>query len=90
MAFDFIVPQDGWGSMYKIASGQIQKSKKSVVLTDNSPTLTDFPAPSRPVGLMERYNFSIAGVLAYHTITALGCPFTCYFCESGTENFQKI
>ena len=27
-AFDFIVPQDGWDPMYKIASGQIQKSKK--------------------------------------------------------------
>ena len=90
MAFDFIVPQDGWGPIYKIASGQIQKSKKSVVLTDNSPILTDFPAPSRPLGLMERYNFSIAGVPAYHTITALGCPFTCYFCESGTENVRKF
>ena len=89
-AFDFIVPQDGWDPMYKIASGQIQKSKKSVVLSYNSPKLTDFPAPSRPLKLMERYHFNIAGVPAFHTITALGCPFTCYFCESGRENVRKF
>jgi len=39
---------------------------------------------------MERYNFNIAGVPAYHTITALGCPFTCNFCESGRENVRKF
>ena len=89
-AFDFIVPQDGWGPMYKIASGQIQKSTKSLVLIDNSFDLIDLPAPSRPIKLMERYDFNIAGVPAFHTITALGCPFTCYFCESGKENVRKF
>jgi len=39
---------------------------------------------------MERYNFDIAGVPAYHTITALGCPFTCNFCESGREKVRKF
>jgi hypothetical protein len=75
-AFDYIVPQDGWIPIYKIATGQIQKTKKSIVLTDNSLKLTELPAPSRPLALMERYNFDIAGVPAYHTITALGCPFS--------------
>ena len=90
IAFDFIVPQDGWAPIYKIASGQIQKTKKSIVITDNSLKLTELPAPSRPLALMERYNFHIAGVPAYHTITALGCPFTCNFCESGRENVRKF
>ena len=90
LAFDFIVPQDGWAPMYKIASGQIRKTKKSIVLIDNSLKLTELPAPSRPLSLMERYNFNIAGVPAYHTITALGCPFTCNFCESGREKVRKF
>ena len=50
------------------------------------------PAPTRPSTLMERYNFNIGGVPAFHTVTALGCPFTCNFCESGREkvrNFSK-
>ena len=90
MAFDFIVPQDGWVPIYKIAKGQIRKTKKSIVLIDNSLKLTELPAPSRPLSLMERYNFDIAGVPAYHTITALGCPFTCNFCESGREKVRKF
>ena len=90
MAFDFIVPQDGWVPIYKIAKGQIRKTEKSIVLIDNSLKLTELPAPSRPLSLMERYNFDIAGVPAYHTITALGCPFTCNFCESGREKVRKF
>jgi len=90
IAFDFIVPQDGWGPIYKIATSQVRKSKKSIVLIDNSLKLTELPAPSRPLALMERYNFDIAGVPAYHTITALGCPFTCNFCESGREKVRKF
>jgi len=90
MAFDFIVPQDGWGPMYKIATGLVQKTKKSIVLIDNTIKLTELPAPSRPLALMERYNFDIAGVPAYHTITALGCPFSCNFCESGREKVRKF
>ena len=89
-AFDFIVPQDGWIPIYKIATGQIRKTKKPIVLIDNSLKLTELPAPSRPLALMERYNFDIAGVPAYHTITALGCPFSCHFCESGREKVRKF
>jgi len=89
-AFDFIVPQDGWIPIYKIATGQIRKTKKPIVLIDNSLKLTELPAPSRPLALMERYNFDIAGVPAYHTITALGFPFSCNFCESGREKVRKF
>ena len=90
LAFDFIVPQDGWGPIYKIATSQVRKAKKSIVLIDNTIKLTELPAPSRPLALMEQYNFDIAGVPAYHTITALGCPFTCNFCESGREKVRKF
>jgi radical SAM superfamily enzyme YgiQ (UPF0313 family) len=76
--------------MLQIASGLIRKAEKSIVLIDNSIKLTDLPAPSRPLALMERYNFKIAGVPAYHTITALGCPFTCNFCESAGENVRRF
>ncbi len=89
-AFDFIVPQDGWKPMYKIASGQILKGGKSAVLVDNSHKLEQIPAPSRPLPLMQRYNFEIAGVPAYHTITALGCPFSCNFCESAREKVRRF
>jgi len=40
--------------------------------------------------LMKKYEFSIAGVPAFHTITALGCPFTCHFCESGIEKVRTF
>ncbi|MBF0239026.1 MAG: radical SAM protein [SAR324 cluster bacterium] len=90
LAFDFIVPQDGWGPMYQIATGQIPKTGKSTILCDSLSSLTDIPAPSRPKALMERYNFNISGVPAYHTITALGCPFSCNFCESGREKVRKF
>ena len=89
-AFDFIVPGDGWEPMLRLASGRIKKEQKSRVLTFNSDKLTTYPAPSRPLSLMQRYNFNIAGVPAYHTITALGCPFSCFFCESGREKVRKF
>ena len=90
MAFDFIVPQDGWIPMLKIANGEIRKTRKSQVIIDNSLKLSEIPAPTRPISLMKRYNSEIAGVPAYHTITALGCPFTCNFCESGRENVRNF
>lgn len=89
IAFDFVVPQDGWIPMYDVASGAVKKGKKSQVLNGSLP-LKDLPPPSRPVELMKKYNFSIAGVPAFHTITALGCPFTCHFCESGSEKLRKF
>ena len=90
IAFDFVVPQDGWQPMLKLARNEIRKNGKSVVLTDVLNSLKDLPAPSRPLPLMEKYNFELAGSQAFHTITALGCPFTCYFCESGTESVRKF
>ncbi len=89
-AFDFIVPQDGWKPMYQIASGQVRKGTRPTVLVDNFHKLKEIPAPSRPLPLMKLYNFEIAGVPAYHTITALGCPFSCNFCESAKEKVRRF
>ena len=90
MSFDFIVPQDGWDPIFQIATGTVKRSSESTVLVSNRPKLFDLPPPSRPIALMERYNFEIAGAPAYHTITALGCPFTCNFCESGIESVRTF
>ena len=88
--FDFVVPQDGWKPILEIASGRVTRQSKTVVLTDSLPKLTELPPPTRPLALMEKYSFEIAGVPAYHTITALGCPFTCHFCESGIEKVRTF
>ncbi len=91
MAFDFIVPNDGWWPMYQVSVGEVKKgSKKSQILNHSFRKLADLPAPTRPKALMEKYSFNIAGVNAYHTITALGCPFSCHFCESGREKLRKF
>jgi radical SAM superfamily enzyme YgiQ (UPF0313 family) len=90
IAFDWIVPQDGWEPMLKIARGDYVREKKSSLIIDQPKTLKDYPAPTRPLELMKRYNFNIAGLPAFHTITALGCPFTCNFCESGREALRKF
>jgi len=89
-SFDFIVPCDGWRPMFQIASGQIQRNNKSQVLNDRLPNIEDIPAPSRPLPLMKRYHFEIAGVPTYHTIAALGCPFSCNFCESSSERLRRF
>jgi len=88
--FSFVVPQDGWNPMLQIATGQITASNETQVLTDNLPRLLDLPPPTRPLELMKRYNFEIGGASAFHTITALGCPFTCHFCESGIESVRTF
>jgi len=87
-SFDFIVPQDGWEPILEIMTGKVEALKKSTVLVSNLPKLGSLPPPTRPVQLMERYNFLIAGAPAFHTISALGCPFTCHFCESGIERVR--
>ena len=89
-SFDFIVPQDGWDPILQIATGAVIKSSEPTVLVSSQPKLFNLPPPSRPIALMERYNFEIAGAPAYHTITALGCPFTCHFCESGIESVRTF
>ncbi|MBL79370.1 MAG: hypothetical protein CMH70_05005 [Nitrosomonadaceae bacterium] len=94
LSFDFIVPNDGWKPMLDIASLRHAKSKnrahETIVMSHLYEKLSDIPAPTRPAGLMKRYQFNLAGVPAFHTITALGCPFTCHFCESGKENLRKF
>ena len=89
-AFDFIVPFDGWQPIFDIASGTRLRESQPITLSHQEKTLVSMPAPTRPLPLMERYNFSIAGVPAYHTVTALGCPFTCHFCESGIESVRTF
>jgi radical SAM superfamily enzyme YgiQ (UPF0313 family) len=90
LAFDFVVPQDGWRPMYEIATGKVKRNGKSTVLSDNFLKFVDLPPPTRPLELMKKYSFEIAGAPAYHTISALGCPFTCHFCESGTEKVRMF
>ena len=90
LAFDFIVPQDGWQPMLEIMRDEVESSSGSVVLEHNFRDLKNLPAPTRPLPLMEKYNFSIAGAPAFHTVTALGCPFTCHFCESGIESVRRF
>lgn len=90
IAFDFVVPQDGWEPLLKVAKGEIRKENKNKVLVEQTKHLKDFPAPTRPGIITDLYKFEIAGIPASHTITALGCPFTCNFCESATENLRKF
>ena len=56
-SFDFIVPQDGWDPILQIATGTVTKSSESTVLVSSQSKLFDLPPPSRPLALMERYNF---------------------------------
>ena len=90
ISFDFIVPQDGWNPMLEIAQGIQKKNSSPIVLEDRMPRLDSLPPPTRPQPLMDRYQFDIGGVPAFHTITALGCPFTCHFCESGIESVRTF
>ena len=85
ISFDVIVPHDGWQPMLDIASGKVKRAEKPIILSDSSIKLKTLPPPTRPVELMRRYDFKIAAVPAFHTVTALGCPFSCNFCESGRE-----
>lgn len=88
--FDFIVPQDGWEPMLSIAKGIVQRKSVSTILSDNQKSLSNYPPPTRNVGLMSRLNYVISGLPAFHTVTALGCPFTCNFCESGREKSRAF
>ena len=90
LAFDFVVPQDGWQPMLDIMKGTTVPGSQPVVLEHNLRHLKDLPPPTRPLSLMRKYDFSIAGAPAFHTVTALGCPFTCHFCESGIESVRRF
>ena len=94
IAFDFVVPHDGWEPMLEIATSTYTKKSsglpKSNVISHEYKKLSEIPAPTRPIELMKKYQFNIAGVSAFHTITGLGCPFSCNFCESGQEKLRKF
>ena len=91
IAFDFIIPHDGWKPMLDIATKKVVKGfGKSNILSHEYKRVNDLPAPTRPIELMKKYQFEIAGVKSFHTITALGCPFSCNFCESGKEKLRKF
>lgn len=90
-SFDFIVPQDGWKPIFEIVTNSINRQNKTSILSHRFSDLSGITTPpTRPIPLMERYNFEIAGVKAFHTITALGCPFSCNFCEASSENLRKF
>lgn len=90
-SFDFIVPQDGWKPILEIVTNPINLKEKAQVLSHKFTSLSEITTPpTRPIPLMERYNFEIAGVKAFHTITALGCPFSCNFCEASCENLRRF
>ncbi|MBT3786090.1 radical SAM protein [bacterium] len=86
-AFDYIVPLDGWGPIEQVLSEGL-KSSDNPVLAHRQDLKKILVPPTRPLELMERYHYEVAGLKTYHTVTALGCPFTCYFCEAGTENIH--
>lgn len=90
-AFDFVIPHDGWEPILGIATDQSRSEKKSQIISHKFSNLNKITAPpTRPIPLMERYNFEIAGVKAFHTITALGCPYSCNFCEAGGETLRRF
>ena len=90
LAFDFIVPQDGWQPMLEIMNGEVKRESRPIVLEHSMRDLKGLPAPTRPLSLMRKYDFTIAGAPTFHTVTALGCPFTCNFCESGIEAVRRF
>jgi len=90
LAFNFIVPNDGWQPILDIASNHITPINQSIILSHEFTKINEIPPPTRPVNLLKKYKFEIAGIKSFHTITALGCPFSCNFCESGREKLRKF
>ncbi|MCJ8346448.1 radical SAM protein [bacterium] len=88
LAFDYIVPQDGWFPMLDLLQKGLPDLAKSSVFSHKQNLKEIFLPPTRPTKLLEKYHYEIAGLKAYHMITALGCPFSCHFCESGFENVR--
>ncbi len=84
-ACDYVVPQDGWQPLLEVLQAGLPDRGRGHVMSHQHDLSAITMAPTRPVALMARYRYEIAGLPAFHTVTALGCPFTCHFCEAGGE-----
>ena len=84
-ACDYVVPHDGWQPLLEVLEAGLPDRGRSHVMSHQHDLTKITMAPTRPLALMARYRYEIAGLPAFHTVTALGCPFTCHFCEAGGE-----
>ncbi|MCZ6894387.1 MAG: radical SAM protein [Gammaproteobacteria bacterium] len=84
-AFDYVVPQDGWQPLLDVLEAELPERGPSHIISHQENLARITMPPTRPLDLMARYSYEIAGLPAFHTVSALGCPFTCYFCEAGGE-----
>ncbi len=84
-AYDYVVPYDGWRPLLDMLEQGLPDLGPSHLLSHQQDLSIITVPPTRPQGLMARYRYDIAGLPAFHTVTALGCPFTCHFCEAGVE-----
>ena len=82
-ACDYVVPHDGWQPLLDVLEAGLPDRGRSHVLSHQHDLSEITMAPTRAVELMSRYRYEIAGLPAFHTVTALGCPFSCHFCEAG-------
>jgi radical SAM superfamily enzyme YgiQ (UPF0313 family) len=84
-AYDYVVPHDGWQPLLDVLESDLPDLGPSHLLSHQHNLALITMPPTRPLGLMSRYRYEIAGLPAFHTVSALGCPFTCHFCEAGGE-----
>ncbi|PCJ21058.1 MAG: hypothetical protein COB02_00275 [Candidatus Cloacimonadota bacterium] len=88
LSFDYIVPQDGWFPILDLLEKGLPNLEKSSIFSHKQNLKEIFTPPTRPTALLNKYHYEIAGLKAYHMVTALGCPFSCHFCESGFESVR--
>ena len=84
-ACDYVVPHDGWQPLLEVLTAGLPDRGRNHVMSHQHDLSEITMAPTRRLPLMARYRYEIAGLPAFHTVTALGCPFTCHFCEAGGE-----
>lgn len=89
-ACDYVVPHDGWRPLLDVLDARLPRRGRGQVLSHQQDLAEVVLPPTRPVDLMSRYRYEIAGLPAFHTVTALGCPFTCNFCEAGGERTRHF
>ncbi|MCB1746186.1 MAG: radical SAM protein [Gammaproteobacteria bacterium] len=82
---DYVVPHDGWQPLLDVLDAGLPEPGPPRILSHQQDLAAITVPPTRPLELMRRYRYEIAGLPAFHTVTALGCPFTCHFCEAGGE-----